>query len=484
MRQRLPGRVLGDARPAGSSERSAAARSSASRPVAVTASTGRPGLARPSAATAKGRAAGGPTRSTCVPVAVGGGLDRFGEGGVLDDDVEQTVQAHGLVGSTAGVARRRAAGRATRTARYAVRPGGSQPTPHRLRTPPRTPRGTPTPGVAQRGRTSRTRHTPVTARPWSPRRMVHVPAAPNRGGWLQRRRRSPMGVGSARPVDPGWGRPADARGPGGRPFGGGDPGLGPFPRLPPPLSRTALRGSGPRAGPPPYPRVKKVWGRSAEGVRTTAAMEGVLRHARRHRRPGLRRAAAGRAGRRGRPPGRRLRRRRAPDQAPRRRRVVRRGHLRPSGCGARSTTGTLPARRPTPRDLRRLRRRGHHRADAAARRRARPRATSRTAARTLAPLPAARRDRRPGVDHLPGHHRGAGRRRSSRRARAWSPAPTSTSATAPSGSTPATRRGRFENTPKVVSGIDAGVARGGPGASTTGSSSTTVPVAVAARRPS
>ena len=36
---------------------------------------------------------------------------------------------------------------------------------------------------------------------------------------------------------------------------------------------------------------------------------------------------------------------------------------------------------------------------------------------------------------------------------------TSTSATAPSASIPATRRGRFENTPKVVSGVDAGVAR-------------------------
>ncbi|GGR39088.1 hypothetical protein GCM10010497_47720 [Streptomyces cinereoruber] len=29
------------------------------------------------------------------PVAVGGGLHRLGEGGVLDDGVEQTVQAHG-----------------------------------------------------------------------------------------------------------------------------------------------------------------------------------------------------------------------------------------------------------------------------------------------------------------------------------------------------------------------------------------------------
>lgn len=48
-----------------SSVRSAAARSSASRPVAVTASTGRPD-SRARAATAKGRAAGGPTRSTCI----------------------------------------------------------------------------------------------------------------------------------------------------------------------------------------------------------------------------------------------------------------------------------------------------------------------------------------------------------------------------------------------------------------------------------
>lgn len=50
---------------AGRSDLSAAARSSASRPVAVTASTVRP-ASRASAATAKGRAAGGPTRSTCL----------------------------------------------------------------------------------------------------------------------------------------------------------------------------------------------------------------------------------------------------------------------------------------------------------------------------------------------------------------------------------------------------------------------------------
>lgn len=49
----------------GSRERRAAARSSASRPVAVTASTGRP-VSRARAAIAKGRAAGGPTRSTCM----------------------------------------------------------------------------------------------------------------------------------------------------------------------------------------------------------------------------------------------------------------------------------------------------------------------------------------------------------------------------------------------------------------------------------
>ncbi len=49
----------------GRNERSAAARSSASRPVAVTASTVRSVLAA-SAAMAKGRAAGGPTRSTCM----------------------------------------------------------------------------------------------------------------------------------------------------------------------------------------------------------------------------------------------------------------------------------------------------------------------------------------------------------------------------------------------------------------------------------
>ncbi len=49
----------------GSRERRAAARSSASRPVAVTARTGRD-VSRARAAMAKGRAAGGPTRSTCM----------------------------------------------------------------------------------------------------------------------------------------------------------------------------------------------------------------------------------------------------------------------------------------------------------------------------------------------------------------------------------------------------------------------------------
>ena len=59
------------------------------------------------------------------------------------------------------------------------------------------------------------------------------------------------------------------------------------------------------------------------------------------------------------------------------------------------------------------------------------------------PLPPARRDRHPRVDHLPGHHRGAGRSRSSRKApasRAGERLPRS--ATAPSASTPATPRGR------------------------------------------
>ena len=51
-------------RPAGSSERSAAARSSASRPVAVTASTGAAGLGRRAPPRTKGRAPGGPTRSS------------------------------------------------------------------------------------------------------------------------------------------------------------------------------------------------------------------------------------------------------------------------------------------------------------------------------------------------------------------------------------------------------------------------------------
>ena len=70
------------------------------------------------------------------------------------------------------------------------------------------------------------------------------------------------------------------------------------------------------------------------------------------------------------------------------------------------------------------------------------------AAATLAALPAARRHRRPRVDHLPGHHRGAGRAAPRGRARAWRPAPTSTSATARSASTPATPTWTLVNTPE------------------------------------
>ena len=78
--------------------------------------------------------------------------------------------------------------------------------------------------------------------------------------------------------------------------------------------------------------------------------------------------------------------------------------------------------------------------DAAARRRARP-ALHRGVGAHPRPLPAPGRDRRPGVHHLPGHHRGAGRADPGGRLRASPPAPTSTSATAPSASTRATRPG-------------------------------------------
>ena len=75
--------------------------------------------------------------------------------------------------------------------------------------------------------------------------------------------------------------------------------------------------------------------------------------------------------------------------------------------------------------------------------------------RQLARPPPARGHRRAGVDHLPGHHRGAAAAAARGRLRARWPVATSTWATAPSASTRATRRGTFENTPKVVSGIDA-----------------------------
>ena len=110
VRQRLPGRVLRRPRPGGSSERSAAARSSASRPVAVTASTGRP-ASRASAATREGAGGGRADQVDVRAVAVGGGLHRFGERGVSYDGVEQTVQAHEGI---------RPGEWATRTARHVV----------------------------------------------------------------------------------------------------------------------------------------------------------------------------------------------------------------------------------------------------------------------------------------------------------------------------------------------------------------------------
>ena len=172
---------------------------------------------------------------------------------------------------------------------------------------------------------------------------------------------------------------------------------------------------------------------------------------------------------------RRLRHRRGPGQAPRRRRVLRRGRRRRPCSLAAGRVRPLPGRRPTrgacagfdvavitvPTPLR-------EGAPDLSYIEERP--------ATLAALPAAGRHRRPRVDHLPGHHRGAGRAASSRRARASPPAPTSTSATAPSASTPATptsdarqhAQGRLRHRRRL--------AGRGAGASTTRSSSTTVPV--------
>ena len=109
-----------------------------------------------------------------------------------------------------------------------------------------------------------------------------------------------------------------------------------------------------------------------------------------------------------------------------------------------------------PSDVRRrgrLRHRRHHRADAAARRRARPAPTSRRPPATLRPVPAAgctvilESTTYPGTtEELVGPilEDGSG----------LAAGQTSTSATAPSASTRATRPGPLENTPKVVSGVD------------------------------
>ena len=76
------------------------------------------------------------------------------------------------------------------------------------------------------------------------------------------------------------------------------------------------------------------------------------------------------------------------------------------------------------------------------------------AAGSLAALPAPGALRGPRVDHLPGHHRGAGRARSSSEAPACAPAPTSSSATAPSASTRATRPGASSTRRRSCRGID------------------------------
>ena len=83
VRQRLPGGVLHDARPAGSRERSAAARSSASRPGRGHRQH-RAGRSRgPARRPRRGGPPGGPTRSTCMRLPSAAALHRFGEGGVL-----------------------------------------------------------------------------------------------------------------------------------------------------------------------------------------------------------------------------------------------------------------------------------------------------------------------------------------------------------------------------------------------------------------
>ena len=108
--------------------------------------------------------------------------------------------------------------------------------------------------------------------------------------------------------------------------------------------------------------------------------------------------------------------------------------------------------------MRRLRRRGHHRADAAARGRPGPelhRGGWPAPLRRYCGLGAPWSSSRPPTRAPPRSWSA----RSSRRAPASTPASTSTSATAPSASTRATPTWTLVNTPKVVSGIDAGSPR-------------------------
>ena len=107
-------------------------------------------------------------------VAVGGGLDRFREGGVLDDGVEQTVQAHEGLPSR---------GWATRSARHVDGPGVSS-----VRSRPRA-RGRRRNGPARPG----SAHAAAADAPCPGRRTgaePDRPAAPRRPGLPSRRRRT------------------------------------------------------------------------------------------------------------------------------------------------------------------------------------------------------------------------------------------------------------------------------------------------------
>ena len=156
------------------------------------------------------------------------------------------------------------------------------------------------------------------------------------------------------------------------------------------------------------------------------------------------------------------------------RRVLRRGRPRRAAAGA-LATGRY-RHRPSDGLRAGLRRRGHHRAHAAHASGAPDLSFIESAASHAGPLPAPRRDRDPRVHDLPGHHRGAGRSRSSRRGPACRPGDDFHVGYSPERIDPGNTTWTFVNTPKVVSGIDAASLAAVAGLLRHASSSAVVPV--------